>query len=73
MRDDDFWFPNVKGNVGVTIKSGFKKAGIGWASFHHFRHFGACQMINNEEDIALCEPPMVGTQRYSHKDDLCPC
>ena len=40
MRDDDFWFPNVKGNtVGVSIKSGFKKSGIGWASFRHFCHF----------------------------------
>ncbi len=73
MRDDDLWFPDFKGDtVGVAIKRGFKKAGIGWASFHHFRHFGACHMINNGEDIAVVSP-MVGAQRYSHNDDLRPC
>ena len=30
MRDDGFWFPGFKGDtVGVAIKRGFKKAGIG--------------------------------------------
>ena len=30
MRDDDLWFPDFKGDtVGVAIKRGFKKAGIG--------------------------------------------
>ena len=30
MRDDDLWFPDFNGDtVGVAIKRGFKKAGIG--------------------------------------------
>ena len=63
MRNDDFWFSNVKSDtVGVTIKRGFKKEGIGWASFHHFRHFGACHMINNGEGIS------VVSRWLGHKD-----
>ena len=73
MRDDDLWFPDFRGDtVGVAISRGFKKAEIEWGSFHHFRHFGACHRINNGEDISVVSP-MVGAQRYSHKDDLCPC
>ena len=63
MRDDDLWFPDFRGDtVGAAISRGFKKAGIGWASFHHFRHFGACHMINNGEDIA------VVSRWLGHKD-----
>jgi len=63
MRDDDLWFPDFNGDsVGVAISRGFTKAGIGWGSFHHFRHFGACHMINNGEDIA------VVSRWLGHKD-----
>ena len=63
MRDDDLWFPDFRGDtVGVAISRGFKKAGIGWVSFPHFRHFGACHMINNGEDIA------VVSRWLGHKD-----
>ena len=72
MRDDDLWFTDFRGDsVGVAISRGFKKAGIEWGSFHHFCHFGACDMINNGEDISVIS--RFGAQRYSHNDDLRPC
>ena len=48
--------------MGVAVKRGSVKVGIGWASFHHFRHFGACHMINNGEDIS------VVSRWLGHKD-----
>ena len=73
MRDDDLWFPDFRGDtVGVAISRGFKKAGIGWVSFHHFCHFGACHIDQQWGRYFRCKP-MVGAQRYSHNDDLCPC
>jgi integrase len=62
MRDDDLWFPNAKGDAVGSGKRSFKKAGIGWGSFHHFHHFGACHMINNGEGIS------VVSRWLGHKD-----
>ena len=68
MRDDNLWFPDFNGDsVGVAITRRFKKAGIEWESFHHFRHFGACHMINNGEDIAVVSPNGWGTKIYPQR------
>jgi integrase len=47
MKDEDRFFPDLKEKpIGVQVGRAFKRAGIAWASFHHFRHFAACQLIN---------------------------
>ena len=33
--------------MSVQVGRAFKRAGIPWASFHHFRHFAACRLINS--------------------------
>lgn len=48
LKDDDRIFSELKERPIVTqVRRAFHKAGIPWASFHHFRHFAACHMINN--------------------------
>jgi integrase len=34
-------------HLSVKVGRAFKKAGLSWGSFHHFRHFAACELINN--------------------------
>ena len=47
LRADDLWFPRiVPVNLTQATIAAFKKAGIAWGSFHHFRHFGACYLLN---------------------------
>jgi len=47
MKDEDRFFLDLKEKpIGVQVGRAFKRAGIAWASFHHFRHFAACQLIN---------------------------
>ena len=48
LRDQDRFFPNISEKpISVQVGRSFKKAGIPWGSFHHFRHFAACELINN--------------------------
>ena len=48
LRNEDRFFPNVSEKpISVQVGRAFKKAGIPWGSFHHFRHFAACELINN--------------------------
>jgi integrase len=47
MRDDDLWFPEITaGALSASAMRKFHKAGIPWGSFHQFRHFGACYLLN---------------------------
>lgn len=40
-------FPGITSNpVARAAKRAFHAAGIEWGSFHHFRHFAACYLIN---------------------------
>lgn len=47
LGQNDLFFPgiNSKAMTNQVLRS-FRRAGIPWASFHHFRHFAACFMIN---------------------------
>ena len=48
LRDEDRFFPALKEKpISVQVGRAFKKAGVSWGSFHHFRHFAACELINN--------------------------
>ena len=54
MKDEDRFFPDLKEKpIGVQVGRAFKRAGIAWASFHHFRHFAACQLINNHVPLEV--------------------
>ena len=54
MKDEDRFFPDLNEKpVGVQVGRAFKRAGIAWASFHHFRHFAACQLINNNVPLEV--------------------
>ena len=51
--DDDLWFPDFRGDtVGVGIKRGFKKAGIG-CFISPFPSFWSLSHDQNGEDIAV--------------------
>jgi integrase len=48
LQDDGLWFPDIVPiNLTQAVIRRFKKAGIDYGSFHHFRHFGACYLLNN--------------------------
>lgn len=54
LRDQDRFFPNVSEKpISVQVGRAFKRAGIPWASFHHFRHFAACELINNNVSLEV--------------------
>ncbi|MGV7222294.1 MAG: tyrosine-type recombinase/integrase [Nitrospinales bacterium] len=47
LKDDGRIFPEINERPIVTqVRRAFHRAGIPWGSFHHFRHFAACHMIN---------------------------
>ena len=40
-------FPNCNAKaVSTSVRRAFHRAGIPWGSFHHFRHYAACKLIN---------------------------
>lgn len=48
LRDEDKFFTEFKGSaLSVQVRAAFHKAGIPFGSYHHFRHFAACFMINH--------------------------
>ena len=47
LGDEDLFFPGIKAKAMTNqVMRAFRRAGFPWASFHHFRHFSACFMIN---------------------------
>jgi len=47
LGDEDLFFPGIKAKAMTNqVLRSFRRAGFQWASFHHFRHFSACFMIN---------------------------
>lgn len=59
MGMDDYFFPDLSAKAMSTcVRRGFKRAGFEWASFHHFRHFAGCFLINNGVDIAIVQKIM---------------
>jgi len=49
LGDKDKFFPDLVANaMSNAVKWAFRRAGFPWASFHHFRHFAACFMINHD-------------------------
>ena len=71
LNDDDRIFPDAKmRNVSQAAKKAFKKAGIPWGSFHHFRHFAACHLLNQGIDVSIVQKVLghanIGTtMRYA--------
>ena len=54
LQDDGLWFPDIVPiNLTQAVIRAFKKAGIEYGSFHHFRHFGACFLVNNGVPIEV--------------------
>ena len=54
LKDEDRFFPDLKEKpIGVQVGRAFKRAGIPWGSFHHFRHFAACYLINNDVPLEV--------------------
>ena len=48
LQDEDKFFQDIKApHVSRNVRRAFHRAGIQWASFHHFRHFAACFMVNH--------------------------
>jgi len=48
LNDEDEFFPDILApRLSRQVWSAFHRAGFPWASFHHFRHFAACFMINH--------------------------
>lgn len=48
LKDDDKFFLGISAAaMSLQVRRSFHRAGIPWASFHHFRHFAACFMINH--------------------------
>lgn len=48
LNPEDKFFPGLKAKaVSTQVRRSFRRAGFPWGSFHHFRHFAACFMINN--------------------------
>jgi len=47
LGEEDLFFPGIKAKAMTNqVLRAFRRAGFPWASFHHFRHFSACFMIN---------------------------
>ena len=54
LKNEDRFFPDLKEKpIGVQVGRAFKRAGIPWGSFHHFRHFAACYLINNDVPLEV--------------------
>ena len=54
LQDDGLWFPDIVPiNLSQAVIRSFKKAKIDYGSFHHFRHFGACFLLNNGVPIEV--------------------
>ena len=54
LQDDGLWFPDIVPiNLTQAVIRAFKKARIEYGSFHHFRHFGACLLLNNSVSIEV--------------------
>jgi integrase len=54
MKDEDRVFPDLNEKpISVQVGRAFNRAGIPWASFHHFRHFAACHLINNNVPLEV--------------------
>ena len=54
MQDGGVWFPDIVPiNLSQAVIRSFKKAKIDYGSFHHFRHFGACFLLNNGVPIEV--------------------
>jgi integrase len=52
LRPDDLFFPNVNTKaIATQVTRAFNRAGIPWASFHHFRHFTACHLLDNRHSV----------------------
>ena len=52
LRPDDLFFPNVNTKaIATQVTRSFNRAGIPWASFHHFRHFTACHLLDNGHSV----------------------
>ena len=56
MKDEDRVFPDLNEKpISVQVGRAFNRAGIPWASFHHFRHFAACHLLNNNVPLAVIQ------------------
>ena len=54
MKDKDRFFPDLNEKpISVQVGRAFNRAGIPWGSFHHFRHFAACHLINNHVPLEV--------------------
>jgi integrase len=54
LKDEDRFFPGLSEKpISVQVGRAFNRAGIPWASFHHFRHFAACELINNDVPLEV--------------------
>ena len=63
LNKDDLFFPNINSKaMGTQISRSFNRSDISWASFHHFRHFTACYLINHGVPIEVIQKIM------GHKD-----
>jgi len=52
LRPDDLFFPNVNTKaIATQVTRAFNRAGITWASFHHFRHFIACHLLDHGHSV----------------------
>ena len=59
LKREDLFFPNIKaGAMGKSVGRSFNRSGIPWATFHHFRHFTACFLINNGVRVELVQKIM---------------
>lgn len=56
MQEQDRFFPDAKMKaVSTAVKKAFRKSGIPWGSFHHFRHFAACHLIVNGVGVEVVQ------------------
>jgi integrase len=54
MKDKDRFFLDLNEKpISVQVGRAFNRAGIPWGSFHHFRHFAACHLINNHVPLEV--------------------
>ena len=63
LKRDDLFFPDLDSKaMGIQVSRSFSRSGISWATFHHFRHFTACYLINNGVRLEIVQKIM------GHKD-----
>lgn len=54
LRNDDLYFPDLTGMskaLSTAVRRGFKRAGLAFGSFTHFRHFHACSALDSGHSI----------------------